>query len=196
MHTDRLQKYSRTHSTQLFVSSLSHTNCLHPVESLYIQKVSFPRTEKKLFLSFYMCMHVWHIIKQCHRGVLSPSNISDSNRSRTWGVRFLEDKNGKWHRVEMATQTQRNGEQTRQTPNPTPLLLTLTPHFHFYGLLPSAKGLLQHCDTQWINYQSSLVLPVPQPIYQPASYITDPLSNPLLIATLLLPHNQALRGEG
>lgn len=30
-----------------------------------------------------------------------------------------------------------NGEQTRQTLAPL-ALLTLTPHFHFYGLLPSA----------------------------------------------------------
>lgn len=130
MHTDRLQNAHAHTPNSALCLLLSHTNCQIPLEMLYVQKVCFPRTE---------CDTLSTTIKYLPKKQKSRYKIHR-------GIPMTKSRNDTQTQIEHTS----NGWQTQQTPtSPLPWsLLTLTPHFHFYGLLPSARRLLQHCDTQ------------------------------------------------
>lgn len=102
---------THTHSTQLFVS-WDHTNCHHP--ACVYKKPAF----QELRLGFCLCArHIQALPQGSHGRQILNCNLAlaDRNRRRAGGIRFLQDADGKWHRVEKATQTQTDRHKRRWT---------------------------------------------------------------------------------
>lgn len=141
-----------------------------------------------------LSLFVWHIANLYVLGTLAVKmfhcSVADSNRRRNGGTRFLQGTDEDWQSRNGHTGTNRRtqtmvSKHDRLQPPP---LLTLTLHFHFYGLLPSAEGL---CAALW-HPVNELLEPtrLTHSWTHRQAYITGPLSYPLLIASTLWPFKQ------
>lgn len=119
---------------------LSHTNCQHPAQSMCIQKAGFPRTET--FILSFLCVTHYKALPQGSDGRRIFPSFSSSWQQQKKNWRYTGRQ---WEMTQ--TDTHRRWWANTTDSNPPPLL-TLTPHFHFYGMLPSAEGLLLLADTR------------------------------------------------
>ena len=135
-----LTRTHSTHSTQLFVS-WDHTNCQHP--AWVYKKPAF----QELRLGFCLCARHIQALPQGSDGrqILNCNlALADRNRRRAGGIRFLQDADGKWHRVEKAMQTQIDRHKQRWT-NTTDSIPPSTPpdpqpSFPFLCFAPISRG--------------------------------------------------------